>query len=128
MHHKDYMKSMCQQYLHQPVMAQTLDNQTIQGYIEYVDDENVYLMVPEDTQDYRSADERQFFGPGYGPGFGAGYGGFYGPRPGFGFGGFPGYGYGPYPYPYPRPRPGGFRRLALPLAALGTLAVLPFVL
>ena len=113
MHHKHHMHSLCQQYMHQPVMLQTQDHQVYQGMIAGVDNDNVYLMVPTDATDnsmYMRNDHanqtRQF---GYG-----------------GFGYNPYYSYNPYYYPYyPYPRP-GFQRLILPLAALTAISLLPY--
>lgn len=126
MNQKHHMHSLCQQYLNQHVQIQTQDHQMYQGIVESVDNDNVYLLIPDNTQmemDYSQMGQmpaqqgmtRQW---GYGPGYGyPGYG-----YPGYGY---PGYGYPGYGYPYyPRPR---YRRLALPLAALGTIALLPFL-
>ncbi|WP_078552608.1 hypothetical protein [Bacillus alkalicellulosilyticus] len=112
------MKSLCQSYMNQSVVIQMTDQKVYQGIIEHVDDENVYLVVQTDGGDmmhhggeYRN-DER-FYGPGFAPGYGA----------------FPGYGYPGWGYPRPGywygPRP-GFGRLALPLAGLAAISLLPF--
>ncbi|MEB1807976.1 MAG: hypothetical protein LPK26_11920 [Bacillaceae bacterium] len=106
MYNKQYMQSLCQQYMNQHVMVQTADQQTYQGIIEHVDNDHVYLAVPMDDMQqsghgYMRSDERQW---GY-------------PYAGFG------YPYAPYPF-YPRPRP--FQRLVLPLAALTAISLLPF--
>ncbi|WP_236035013.1 hypothetical protein [Alkalihalobacterium elongatum] len=104
MYNKQYMQSLCQQYMNQHVMVQTNDHQTYHGIIEHVDNDHVYLAVPmTDTQHHGHGfmrnDERQW-----------------------GFG----YPYAPYPYPYPF-YPSPFRRLVLPLAALTAISLLPFV-
>ncbi|WP_100398190.1 hypothetical protein [Bacillus sp. FJAT-44742] len=41
------MKQLCQQHIGQHVALQTADHQMFNGIIENVDDENVYLSVPE---------------------------------------------------------------------------------
>ncbi|WP_156817010.1 hypothetical protein [Salsuginibacillus kocurii] len=42
------MKNWCEQHLGQMVTAQMNDNSVHQGMVEHVDDEYIYLMVPED--------------------------------------------------------------------------------
>ncbi|WP_059102819.1 hypothetical protein [Shouchella shacheensis] len=105
------MFEQCQQYTNYPVKLDTHEGHHWEGIIEYVDQENVYLLIPVDMQEqpmsltqlkheyesFEGGDKRYY--PGYG-----------------------GYGY-PYPPPY-RPRPYGWRRLALPLAGLTALALL----
>ncbi|WP_279390795.1 hypothetical protein [Alkalihalobacillus sp. LMS39] len=124
MHQMHNMKSLCQQYVNQSVAIQTNDHQVHHGIIEYVDDEMVYLMVPDEGDmshhggQYRSFDDQSRYGvPAYGyPPYG---------RPPYGFPpyGYPGYGFPGYGWYRPRP----FRRLALPLAALTAVSLLPFV-
>ncbi|WP_100406532.1 hypothetical protein [Bacillus solitudinis] len=139
------MKSLCQQYLNQPVNMQVHGQHLYNGVVEYVDDENVYVMVPIDDQGQHMDLKELIATPGafdtteseHIPGefseqqmrgnedarfFPGGYGG-YG-YPGYGF--YPGYGYpgyGPF-YPYPRPRFRGWGRVILPLAALTAIAAL----
>lgn len=144
------MYELCKEHIGQYVSVKMTNHEEITGYIEDVDEENVYMLVPvydDDMYSYRDMDERR--PPSYGgsPGYGGGHGGRPGrPRrpwwgyPGYG-GGYPGYGYpwygpwygGPwYGGPwygggyYGRPRP-GYQRLALPLAGLAALAALPLI-
>lgn len=100
------MYDLCSQHMHTYVLAEMNDGSRINGIVTGVDNNHVYLAIPygPDQGEMRdeSDEERQFgwgprpFGFGYGPGW---YGGF-GPR--------------------------GFRRLALPLAGLVALSVLPW--
>ncbi len=109
------MYDLCNTHMHAYVLVETVEGHQIDGIITGVDEDQVYLAVPDGGMSSHGEDmsreDRQF-------GFGGGYGGFY---PGYGYPGYgPGYGY----YPgYPR-RP--FRRLILPLAALTALSVLPW--
>jgi hypothetical protein len=139
MHTHTYdMKTMCTHHMHRYVLVQTNDGRDYDGFVEHVDDQNVYLAVPigrlgteareehnrdqkgngNNERNHDESDQRinGFYGgyPGFGyPGFGYG-------RPGYSYG-FPGYGY--YPGYGRRAR---FQRLILPLAALTALSVLPY--
>ncbi|OEH91677.1 hypothetical protein BFG57_04090 [Bacillus solimangrovi] len=82
---KDYVKEHMLNY----VMVELKDGKTIDGIIEEIDGEHVYLLVPagdeeqaENNAGNGNGNDRQF---GFGPGFG--YGGF-GPGFGYGFGGY----------------------------------------
>ena len=106
------MYELCKKHMHSYVLAEMTDGTSVDGIITGLDDEYVYLAVPNDSNTQESQhmndgghDYRQF-GYGY-PGYGYGFGG-------------PGYGYG---YGFGRPR---FRRLILPLAALTALTLLPW--
>lgn len=108
MDHKQHMYSLCQQYKHQPVQVQTTDYQVYQGIIEEVDDNNVYLIVPEGANGWMGDNMRQFGGYGYNP-----------------------YQYNPYSYsysyyPYYAYNPYSYRRVILPLAALAAISLLPY--
>lgn len=103
-------QSICKKHINRYVEIRMKDGKTYDGIVESVDNENVYLAVPKGDGSRSSNAERQF-GFAY-PGFG--YPGFYG-YPGYGFG-YPGYGFG-----Y-----GRFARLALPLALLAGLTLLPY--
>lgn len=100
--------NLCMKHIHRYVEISMKDGKKFDGIVESVDNENVYLAVPRGGE--RQGDESRQFGFGY-PGFG--FGGF--GYPGFGWG-FPGYGWG-----Y-----GRFARLALPLALIGGLSLLPY--
>lgn len=91
-------KDFCNSYMNHFVNMQTTDGMQHEGIIEGVDQENMYMLVPDgDTrEDDEEIDER----------FGYGYGGFWG---------FPGYGY---PYGYPR-RFRRFRRRRFPFFSIG---------
>lgn len=111
----------CKQHMHAYVMIETTDGLTTDGIITGLDNDNLYLAVPDNlgSEAAEQMDPNQFGGnpnpayvgarysrgPGYGPGYSPGYGG-YGP----------GYGY----------RPRRFRRLVIPLAVLATLSLLPW--
>ncbi|MEW9667275.1 hypothetical protein [Ammoniphilus sp. 3BR4] len=102
-------QSICKKHINRYVEIQMKDGKTYDGIVESVDDQNVYLAVPRGGSQRISNEGRQFgFGfPWYG------YGGFGYPWYGYGY---PGYGFG-----Y-----GRFRRLALPLALLAGLTLLPY--
>ena len=116
----NHIYDLCKKYMHSYVLAETVNGEQVDGIITGVDDENVYMAVPNDYtspdvlqahqqgghfQQYRDKeDQRQF--------------GYYG-YPGYGYGGY-GYG-GPYYSPGPR-----FRRLILPLTAIAALSLLPW--
>ena len=101
MNHKEYMKSLCHQYMHQPVTLHTADNQQIQGIIENVDDEYVHMLVPMNMP------MAQTMMPGQGQMMGSTMN-----RQWFGFPGF----WGP-----------PFGRFFFPLAALSAISLLPFI-
>ena len=96
---KEEAYRLCQQHMHRYVLVQLQDGSSIDGIIEKVDVENVYLAVPIGEQDTRA-----FFG-----------------YPGFGYG-FPGHGFG-FGYPFFRPR---FRPFIFPLTSLLALSLLPY--
>lgn len=107
-HNKMYQ--LCKEHMHSYVLAELVDGTKVDGIITGLDHEYVYIAVPLDAHEQQhpqahqhgSGSHQRFGYPGYGPGFGPG----------------PGYGYG-----YP---PRRFTRLVLPLAALVTLAALPW--
>lgn len=134
------MKTMCNHHMHRYVLVQTNDGNSYDGFVEHVDDQNVYLAIPigrmntgyrEDENSGENTDrgsERTgepdqringWYGGyplyGYG-GYSYGYPGYGYGRPGYGYG-YPGYGYG---------HRGRFQRLILPLAALTALSILPY--
>lgn len=98
-------KSVCKKHINRYVEIQMKDGKTYDGIVESVDDQNVYLAVPRGESPRMSNEERQF-GFGY-PLYGYG---------GFGYPWYPGY-----PFGY-----GRFYRLALPLALLAGLSLLPY--
>jgi hypothetical protein len=116
--HKHEAVDVCKQHMHKYVMIHTTDGMQYDGIVESTDDDYVYLAVPVGATELAPPQMRALTGyggyGGYGgyPYGGAGYG--YG-YPGYGAGGYPGYGYG-----------GRFRRLALPLAALTAISLLPY--
>ncbi|MHA6251682.1 hypothetical protein [Oceanobacillus sp. CAU 1775] len=98
------MYEQCKQHMHAYVQADLNDGTSVDGIITGLDDEHVYLAVPNVDAGYEShqmGDDSRQFGYGYG---------------------YPGYGYGGYGYGRPRP----FRRLILPLAALTAISLLPW--
>ncbi|MFD1607928.1 hypothetical protein [Oceanobacillus luteolus] len=104
------MYEQCKKHMHSYVLVETVDGLSVDGILTGLDDEYVYMAVPNDAYpgDMNSMQgmshyDRQFGCPFYGP---FGYG------PGF-------YGYGPFGVPR-------FRRLILPLAALTALTLLPW--
>jgi hypothetical protein len=112
---KHQAQALCREHMHRYVLVQTHDGQQFDGIVENVDDDNLYLAVPNwgtQTSDSRLTP----FGFGY-PGYGYGYGYPYG----YGYG-FPGYGFG-FGYPFYGRR---FRRFGFPLASLAALSLLPF--
>lgn len=102
-HNYHHMYELCRQHIHSYVLAQINDGTKVDGIITGLDDENVYLAVPN----FGHAREERILPYGY-PVYGPGIG-------------YPGYGYGPYPY-----RPSPFRRLILPLTALTAISALPW--
>ncbi len=112
---KQEMYRRCREHMHRYVLVQTNDGRTYDGFVENVDEDNLYLAVfinvsidREEAGEQMGAspqgvdEQRQLWG-----------------YPGYGFYGFPGYGfYGP--------RPRRFRRLILPLAALTAISLLPY--
>jgi hypothetical protein len=105
-HHHLYDK--CKSHMNKYVLAETTDGQKFDGIIVDVDAEQVILAVPITGEemmygyDGMMMDSRVYGYP-------------YGFNPGFGF-------YPPF-YGFPRRR---FRRLALPLAALTAISLLPW--
>ncbi|WP_405196558.1 hypothetical protein [Virgibacillus necropolis] len=94
-----HIYDLCKKHMHAYVLAETSDGKKHDGIITGLDDEYVYIAVPNDQPNHKpSRDEERQFGYGY-----------------------PGYGYG---YGYGRPR--RFNRLILPLAALTALSILPW--
>lgn len=112
MHTKTEMAEMCKKHMNKYVLVHTTDGLQYDGIVESIDDEYVYLAVPVGNTDLIPPQTRVF--PGY-----YGYGGYpYGPGAYGGYSyGYPGYGYG---------YGGRFRRLALPLAALAAISLLPY--
>lgn len=112
--HSKQMYELCKKHMHSYVLVETADGMTFDGIITGLDDEYVYMAVPNDAHaqhpgchsghmDDMDHHTRQFgFGYGY-PGYGYNYG--------YGGSGF----YGP---------PNRFRRVVLPLAALTALSLL----
>jgi len=83
-------KDWCGRHLNRYVLATTKEGLCSDGFLEHVDEQNVYLAVPDDRTE---ADSRSLLGPLTG-----GAGGTAGAQGGTAFG-FPGYGYPPYGYP-----------------------------
>jgi hypothetical protein len=113
--HKQEAIDLCKQHIHKYVLIHTKDGMQYDGIVESLDGDYVYLAVPAGAAELVSPQARTlpgYYGYGgypYGGGYGYGYG-----YPGYGYG-YPGYGYG-----------GRFRRLALPLAALTAISLLPY--
>ncbi|RSL29489.1 hypothetical protein D7Z54_30930 [Salibacterium salarium] len=140
-----HMHNLCKQHVGHLVMVQMSNNEQLQGFIEDVDENNVYMMVPENANNHNNNNNNGMVqgaqannmmaqgqqqnnnkcgchsGMGNRQFFGGGYGG-YGGYDGYGgygsYGGYPGGGYGGYG---PRPR---YRRLILPLTALAAISTL----
>ncbi|NEU31498.1 hypothetical protein GN156_12060 [bacterium LRH843] len=118
MNERQQKKQQCEQYLNQPVQVQVNGQSGYSGILEYVDDENVYLMVPVDEngqyielEQMMNQSEQQMMRQGTGERYP-----YYPYNP---------YYYQPYPYyPYPYARPFGWNRLILPLVALTALAAI----
>ncbi|HZG55854.1 hypothetical protein [Paenibacillus sp.] len=115
--HKHEAIEICKQHIHKYVLIHTTDGMQYDGIVESLDDEYVYLAVPVGAAELAPPQARAL--PGY-----YGYGGY----PGYAYGpGVAGYGYPGYGYGYPAYGYGGrFRRLALPLAALAAISLLPY--
>jgi len=110
MMHKHEAKLLCEQHIHKYVLVQTTDGMHFDGIVESLDDDYVYLAVPVGAAELTPPQARGLTGL-------------------YGYGGAPWYGYPPYGYGYPYPHygyGGRFRRLALPLAALAAISLLPY--
>ena len=130
---QNHVYDLCKQHMNQNVLLQTKSGDQIEGVIENLDDENVYVIVPTRSNDYNE-ESRQ-----YNPyGGGSSYPPRPRPRPPYGPGPRPPHGgYPPYNPGYPpyygagygqQPGPGsGANRLIIPLAALAAISVLPFI-
>ena len=101
--HKHEAISICRSHMYRYVLVQTTDGHSIDGIIEHVDNDHVYLAVPIGPEDAEAAETRGYYPPYYPP---------YPPV-------YPGY----YPPYFPRRR---FRRVVLPLATLLGLSLLPY--
>lgn len=119
-HQQQNMYETCKNHMHRYVRVQTADQQFYDGFVENVDQMNLYLAVPVSGDMQREVhEERLVGGLGFGPGLGFGF-------PGFGYPGwgYPGFGYPGFGYPV---APGWrFRRFILPLAAITALTLLPY--
>ncbi len=101
------MMSLCQRYTNYPVNVSLTNGEEFESVIEYVDQENVYVLYPVDQNEYpmqitqlegfHSANEPHRYGYGYGY---------------------------PPPYAYGGFRPYGWRRWVLPLTALAAISLL----
>ncbi|MDC3417219.1 hypothetical protein [Aquibacillus salsiterrae] len=101
-HNHHHMYELCKKHIHRYVLVELTDGMKVDGIITGIDNENVYLAVPN----LRNEQTDRVY-PGYGyPWYG---------YPGYGYP--PGFGYGP---------GGAFRRLVLPLTALVALSALPW--
>jgi len=115
--HKHEASELCKQHMNKYVLIHTTDGMQYDGIIESIDEEYVYLAVPVGTSELMPPQTRALLPGYYGYGaapyyYGYGYPAYY---PGYYGYGYPGYGYG-----------GRFRRLALPLAALAAISLLPY--
>ena len=154
--HNEQLVQLCHQHINKYVVLQTTDGQQIDGIIESLDQNNVYVIVPMESgmnqapvaampnmmaqeaavganslnmpHPQMREEDRAFIGGLWGaPGYGVpGYG-----VPGYGVPGYgyPGYGYPGYGYPgygYGIPRR-RLGRIALPLAALLALTAIPYL-
>ncbi|WP_413374608.1 hypothetical protein [Alkalihalobacillus sp. 1P02AB] len=118
-HNMEQIKTSCQQYMNQPVSVQ-YQGQVINGVIENVDDEQLYLLVAvDDNGQYvdlaQLMQEQHQSGSHQAQQFQRNP--YYNPYPAY----YPSYYYPSY-YPYPRPI--NWNRLVLPLAALTAIALL----
>jgi len=104
---KDHMYKLCQDHLKKYVLIETVNGDRIEGVIIDLDDEHVYLVIPDQTHSQFNQSSFRQFGPPYPHG-----------------GGYYPYGYG-YGYGYP---PGRFalRRLILPLTTIAALSLIPW--
>ncbi|MDC3413700.1 hypothetical protein NC797_17510 [Aquibacillus sp. 3ASR75-11] len=100
----NHMYDLCKKHMHTYVLAETVDGNKVDGIITGVDEQYVYLAVPNTGYQFEGHGVSRG-GPAYGPGFG---------YPGYGYG-YPGYGH-----------PSRFNRLVLPLTALVGLSALPW--
>lgn len=96
--HSQHMYDICKAHIHRFVVADLTDGSRVNGVITDVDNQHVYMAVPNVRAE--QSDERFWFG-------------------------YPGYGY-PYGYPPYYGPSGAFRRLVLPLTALVALSALPW--
>jgi len=92
---------LCSSHMHRYVLVRTTDGGEYDGFVEYVDQEWLYLAVPLSVRETNN--ERAWYAAAY-P-----YVPFYPPYPGYDY--------------YPR-RP--FGRVIIPLAALAALTLLPY--
>jgi len=97
---------LCKRHTHRYVRVQTVDGYEVDGFVEHVDGEYLFLAVPGCEQETMMGDRA--FGYGYPLGY-----------PGYGHMGYPGYGYG-------YGRRFRFGRRVFPLAGLLGLALLPY--
>jgi len=101
--HKHEAMELCKQHIHKYVLIHTTDGLHYDGIIAGIDEEHVILAVPAGPADAMMPQARALTG-------------YYGyPHYGYPYYGYPYYGYG-----------GRFRRLALPLAALAAISLLPY--
>ena len=94
---KEQAYQLCKDHLHRYVMAQFANGSRIDGIVEGIDDDYLYLAMPGD----RLTEGKRAFGAPFYPGYGYGYG---------------------YGYPYRR----RFTRGIFPLVGLLGLALLPY--
>lgn len=144
-------KEVCKKHMYRYVRATMADGSAHDGFVEHVDDEQVYLAIPighenmpyhhaQETMPYHHAQETMPYHHGENKPFHPGqvspyhHGGCWDPcyrypeQDARAFFPFPGYGYGygfGYPY-YGFPYRRRFNRLILPLAGLTALSLLPF--
>jgi len=106
--HKQEAMELCKQHMYKYVLIHTADGLHYDGIIAGIDEEHVFLAVPAGAADAMMPQARaltSYYGyPQYGY-----------PQYGYPYYGYPHYGYG-----------GRFRRLALPLAALAAISLLPY--
>ena len=116
MQQQENTQSLCKRHMHRYVLVQMKDGSQHDGIVENVDDENLYLAVPNnEVETMETMEARQY--PGYG------YGGYGVPLYGYAQPGLYGYHTPGYGHGYPRRR---FRRSILPLVALLGLTLLPY--
>ncbi|WP_311202009.1 hypothetical protein [Aquibacillus koreensis] len=97
-HNYHHMYDECKKHIHSYVLVKLNDGTSLDGIITGLDEENVYLAIPNFGNDRREDRVYPFGYPGYGP----------------------------YPYPPIPYGPSRFRRLVLPLAALTAISLLPW--